>query len=69
MCGRPRHVAVPSGQIVFQCFFSCREINNACPAQASPMDNLLFGNQLDAVFFNLGVEVAIFIFVPIVECV
>ena len=33
------------------------------------MLTLLLGNQLDAVFFNLGVEAAIFIFVPIVECV
>ena len=44
----------------------CRVMNTAYPAQASPKDNLLFGNQLDAVFSNLGVEAAIITFVPIV---
>ena len=60
MCGRPRHVGVPSGHFGFQCSLSRDEQRLAYPAQASPMDTLLFGNHLDAVFFNPCVEVAMF---------
>ena len=45
----------------------CRVMNNAYPAQASPMDILLFSNHLDGVFFNLGDAATVIIFVPIVE--
>ena len=33
------------------------------------VDTVLFVNQLGAVFFNLGVDVVVFMFVPIAECV
>ena len=45
----------------------CHMMNNAYPAQASPMDTLLFGNRLDGVFFNLSHAATAIPFVPIVE--
>ena len=58
-------LAIRCDQLGFNVLF--RVMNNAYPAQACPMDTLLFGNQLDGVFFNLGDAATVIMFVPIVE--